>query len=148
MANFQWFVVHIAMYACSNTECQIRKPPCEFNMFGAQRQNLWLRFGTSKMHLSPTPCGLGCCPFKGCGSVVVDSLLIATPIVGFCNCSMFCCALLCVHSSFAIIWMGKRVLVALLYLSSWCLVIVVWLFLMMPWVCLQFVIVVFSDHTH
>ena len=32
--------------------------------------------------------------------------------------------------------------------SSWCLVIVVWLFLTMPWVCLQFVTVVFSDHTH
>ena len=33
-------------------------------------------------------------------------------------------------------------------LSSWCLVIVVWLFLAMPWGCLQFVIVVFPDHTH
>ena len=33
-------------------------------------------------------------------------------------------------------------------LSSWCLLIVVWLFLVMPWVCLQFVIVVFPDHTH
>ena len=43
---------------------------------------------------------------------------------------------------------GKRELVALLSLSSWCLVIVVWLFLAVPWVCLQFVIVVFPDHTH
>ena len=43
--------------------------------------------------------------------------------------------------------MGKRELVALLGLSSWCLVIVVWLFLAVPWVCLQFVIVVFPDHT-
>ena len=51
-------------------------------------------------------------------------------------------------SSFAIILMGKRELVALLSLSSWCLVIVVWLFLMVPWVCLQFMIVVFPDHTH
>ena len=34
------------------------------------------------------------------GSVVVDSMLIVTPIVGFCNCSIFCCALLYVHSSF------------------------------------------------
>ena len=32
-------------------------------------------------------------------------------------------------------------------LSSWCLVMVVWLFLAVPWVCLRFVIVVFSDHT-
>ena len=44
--------------------------------------------------------------------------------------------------------MGKRELVALLSLSSWCPVIVVWLCLAMPWVCLQFVIVVFPDHTH
>ena len=44
--------------------------------------------------------------------------------------------------------MGKRDLVVLLSLSSWCLVIVVWLFLAVPWVCLQFVVVVFSDHTH
>ena len=81
-------------------------------------------------------------------SVAVDSMLIATPIVGFCNFSMFYCALLYVHSSFVIILMGKRELIALLCLPSWCLVIVVWLFLTMPLVCLQFVIVVFSDHTH
>ena len=42
----------------------------------------------------------------------------------------------------------KRELVALLSLSSWCLVMVVWLFLAVPWVCLWFVIVIFSDHTH
>ena len=40
------------------------------------------------------------------GSVVVDLLLIVTPIVGVSNCSMFCCTLLYVHSSFAIILMG------------------------------------------
>ena len=61
---------------------------------------------------------------------------------------MFCCALLYVHSHFEIILMGKKELVALLSLSSWCLVVVVWLFLAMPWVCLRFVIVVFSAHTH
>ena len=78
--------------------------------------------------------------------VVFLLLLIVTPIVGFCNCSMFCCALLCVHSCFAIILMGKTELVALLCLPSWWLVIVVWLFLMVPRVCLQFV--VFPDETH
>ena len=57
--------------------------------------------------------------------MVVDSLLIVTPIVGFCNCSMFCCALLCIHSSFAIISMGKTELVTLPCSSSWCLVFVV-----------------------
>ena len=44
--------------------------------------------------------------------------------------------------------MGKRELVALLNLSSWCLVMVERLFLMVPQGCLQFVIVVFPDHTH
>ena len=61
---------------------------------------------------------------------------------------MFCCTLLYVHSSIASILMGKRELVALLSLSYWCLVIVVLLFLAVPWVCLQLVIVVFPDHTH
>ena len=56
--------------------------------------------------------------------------------------------LLCVHSSFVIILMERRELVALLCLSSWCFVIVVCLFLRMPRVCLQFVIMVFPDHTH
>ena len=44
--------------------------------------------------------------------------------------------------------MGKRELVALLNLSSWCLVMVERLFLAVPQGCLQFVIVVFPDHTH
>ena len=61
---------------------------------------------------------------------------------------MFCCTLLYVHFSIAIILMGKRELIALLNLSSWCLVMVERLFLTVPWGCLQFVIVVFPDHTH
>ena len=44
--------------------------------------------------------------------------------------------------------MGMREQVALLRLSSGCLVIVVWLFLAVQWVCLQFVVVVFPYHTH
>ena len=44
--------------------------------------------------------------------------------------------------------MGKRELVALLNLSSWCIVMVERLFLAVPWGCLRFVIVVFPDHTH
>ena len=68
--------------------------------------------------------------------------------MGVCICSMFCCTLFYVHSSFAFILNGKREMVALLSLSSWCLVMVLWLFLAVPWVCLQFVIVVFPDHTH
>ena len=61
---------------------------------------------------------------------------------------MFCCTLLYVHSSIAIILMGKRELIALLNLSSWCLVMVERLFLAVPRGFLQFVIVVFPDHTH
>ena len=55
-----------------------------------------------------------------------------------------------VHSGFADTVIGKRELVVLLGLSSWCLVVVIcmWLFLAVPWVCLQFVIVVFHDHTN
>ena len=44
--------------------------------------------------------------------------------------------------------MGKRELAALLSLSSWCLVIVVWFFLAVSWFCLQFVIVIIPDHTY
>ena len=43
--------------------------------------------------------------------------------------------------------MGKGELVVLLCLSSWYLVIVVWLFLTMPWLCLQSLSVVFLNHT-
>ena len=51
--------------------------------------------------------------------------------------SVFCFALRYVLSSFA-----------LLGLSSWYLVVVERLFLAVPRGCLQFVIVVFPDHTH
>ena len=48
----------------------------------------------------------------------------------------------------AIILMGKRELVSLPNLSSWCLVMVERLFLAVPWGCLRFVYVVFPDYTH
>ena len=75
--------------------------------------------------------------------------------MGVCSCSMFCCALLCVHSGVAVVLVGKGVcvcggggLVALLGLSSWCLMMVGRLFLALPPGCLRFVIVVFPDYTH
>ena len=49
-----------------------------------------------------------------------------------------------VHCYVSFLVLGKRELVALLCLSSWCLVA----FLMVPWVGLQSVFVVFSYHTH
>ena len=60
---------------------------------------------------------------------------------------MFCCTLPYVHSSIAIILMGKIELAALLNLSLWCFVTVEWLFFAVPWGCLRFVIVVFPDYT-
>ena len=53
-------------------------------------------------------------------------------------------------TSFAIILTRKIVLVALLLLFFGCLVTVnvLWLFLTVPWVGLQFVIVLFPDQTH
>ena len=68
--------------------------------------------------------------------------------MGVCNCSMICFTLLYVHSSIAIILMGKRELVDLLNLSSWCIMMDKGLFLAVPWGCLQFVIVIFPDHNH
>ena len=63
---------------------------------------------------------------------------------------MFCYAVLYVLSSFGIILMGKREFVSLLCLSARCLVtvIVLWLFLTISWVSLQYVIVVFPSHTY
>ena len=64
--------------------------------------------------------------------------------------SLFCYALLCVHSNFAIILKRKRKLVALLLLSYRYIVTlnVLWLLYTVPWVGLQCVFVVFPDYTH
>ena len=87
-----------------------------------------------------------------CSKVVVLLLLtcrlLLLPLCESVIVLCFVVLLLYVPSNFASILMGKRELVALLSLSSRHLVIVVWLFLVVPWVCLQFVIVVFPDHTH
>ena len=69
--------------------------------------------------------------------------------MGVCNCSMFCCTLLYVHSSIAIIAIAceeeRAGCFAIFFLPG---VSVEWLFLAVPWGCLRFVIVVFPDHTH
>ena len=63
---------------------------------------------------------------------------------------LFCNALLCVHSSLAILLKRKRKLNAWLLSCYSCIVTikVQWLFLTVPRVGLQCVIVVFPDHTH
>ena len=62
--------------------------------------------------------------------MAVVLLLLVTPIIGFCNCSIFvtfCPFLFCHHHNGE-----KRELDALLCLSSWCFMLVVWLFLSVP----------------
>ena len=82
--------------------------------------------------------------------LLVYCLMFFPLFVGVLCLSLFCYALLCVHSSFAIIMKRKRKLVALLLLSYRFIVTinVMWLFLTVPWVGLQYAIVVFPDHTH
>ena len=72
-------------------------------------------------------------------------LIVSIP--DLCNLiTLTCSTLLNVHSSFAIILMGKRKLVALLIFLVFydCCVA----YPLCAMVCLQFVIVVFPDHTH
>ena len=78
------------------------------------------------------------------------ALMYLSLFVGVLCLSLFCYALLCVHSSFAIILKRKRKLVALLVLSYRCIVTInaLWLFLTLPWVGLQCVIVVFPDRKY
>ena len=69
----------------------------------------------------------------------VNLLLMYFPLfMGVLCLSVFSYALLCVHSSFAIILKRMRKLVALLLLSYMCIVTLtlLWLFLTVPWVCL------------
>ena len=72
--------------------------------------------------------------------------------VGVMCLSLFCYAILCVHSSFAIILKRKRELVTctllLLYYRCMVTINVLRLFLVMSWVGLQCVIVVYHVHTH
>ena len=70
--------------------------------------------------------------------------------MGVLSLSLFWYALFCALPSFAIILKRKRELVALLSLAYGYLVTVKvqWLFLIMQWVGLEFMIVVFPDHTH
>ena len=80
----------------------------------------------------------------------VDHTVLGT--VGPCILKVLLLALKILHCNIqkqkSVILMGKRELVALLNLSSWCLVMVERLFLAVPLGCLRFVIVVFPDHTH
>ena len=64
--------------------------------------------------------------------------------------SLFCYALVFVYSSFAMILKRKRKLVVLLLMSYRSIITInePWLFLTVPWVCLQCVVVVFPEYTY
>ena len=108
-----------------------------------QQQNLGQRFGTSKMHLSPPVA-------KSAVSSLVMALLL-----------LICCLLLLPwwESVIVLCFVVRYFMSNLVLQSSWwgreswllclvCLPGVVWLFLTVPWGCLQFVIAVFPVHTH
>ena len=81
--------------------------------------------------------------------VVFYSFLSVTPIVELCNGSMFCCALLCVHSSFAIISMEEIADCFALFVflvSRDCCVALPHATTDLSAIC--DLIVVFPDHTH
>ena len=127
----------------------VRRLPCELNISctsttAESRAKIWYQQNAFKPPPPPHPRWLRLLSVL----LLFTFCLLLFPIVVVCNCSMFYYTLLYVHSSSAIILMGKRELVALLSVSSWCLVIVVWLFLAVPWGCLQFVSVLFPGHTH
>ena len=84
LATFSYFVT--SYYSFGSL-----KPPCELNIFVLhQQQNLERTFGTSKMNLSHPPLAKAAVRSKG----VVLLLMISTPIVGSCYCSMFLCVTL------------------------------------------------------
>ena len=76
-------------------------------------------------------------------------MYLPLPVGVLCS-SLFWYALRLVPSSFAIILTSNGELVALLLLSFGCLVTVnvLRLFIAVPWVSLQFMSVVFHEHTH
>ena len=102
------------------------------------------------MHLSPAVAQAAVCSKVVVLLLLIYCLMYFPLFVGVLCLSLFCHTLLCVHLSFAIILKRKRKLVALLLLSCRCIVTinVLWLFLTVSWVGLQYVIVVFPDHTH
>ena len=82
--------------------------------------------------------------------LLIYCLMYFLLFVGVLCLSLFCYALLCVHSSFGIILKKKRKLVVLLLLSYRCIITINVLrhFFTVPWVGLQCVLVVFPGHTH
>ena len=68
--------------------------------------------------------------------------------VGVLCLSLFRYALLCVHFTFCNHLKEKAGLFAIIVLQMYVTINVLWLFLTVPWVGLQYVSVVYPDHTH
>ena len=111
-----------------------------------QQQNLGRIFGDIKMRLSPLhphPVAWVAVRSKAVAVLLLIYCSMSSPLfVGVLCLPLFWYALLCLISSFAIKLKRKRELVALLLLPYRFLVTVnvLWLFLTMPWFCMQFVI--------
>ena len=75
--------------------------------------------------------------------LIIDPLMDSVIIVFFFHCVTLCPFYFCNHLDGV-----ERELVAFLFLSSWCLTVVVWRFFTVSQACLQFVIVAVPDHTH
>ena len=101
------------------------------------------------MHFSPTV-ALAAVRSKAVILLLLICCLMYFPLFVGVLCLSICYVLGCVHYRFAIILKRKRKLVALQMLSCRCIVTmnVLWLFVTAWWVGLQYVIVVFPDHTH
>ena len=91
----------------------------------------------------------GCCSYAVVLFLFIRRLLLLLFLCGFCIRSLFCNAVYCVLSCFAITSLWMRELVSKIVLSYWCVVaiIVLCLFLKMLLVGVQFVIVAFPGQS-
>ena len=94
----------------------------------------------------PPPVALAAVSSKAVVLLLLSFCLLLLPLWD--SVIVLCFVVRYIISILVIILMGKRELVALLNLSTWCLVMVERLFLAVPRGYLRFVIVVFPDHTH
>ena len=89
-------------------------------MRAKEHQNIWLRYGASKMHLSPSV-AKAAVRYKAVFLLLLIYCLMYVPLfVGALCLCLFSYALICVRSSFAIILKRNRELVALHLLSCGC----------------------------
>ena len=118
---------------CHTTRTSQQKGFDEMSVTARKQVNVDQDLGTVKCHTTRTPEQKGFDEM----SVTARKQVNVDQDLGTVKC----------HTSRTPQQMGRREQVDWLSLSSWCLGIVVWLFLAVPWVCLEFLIGVFTDHT-